>query len=135
MFKTAYGEKLRPVIQCGPSVTRQSFRDQCNVNVIVEKYQRTGVLPAVNAMRGRFADVTGLDFQTALDLVSSAEAAFRELPGLVRKRFSNDPAAFLDFVQNPEHAEELVAMGLASKRELRESGEPVSMPVADEGGE
>lgn len=37
------------------------------------------------------------------------------LPAQVRAKFSNDAAEFLDFVQNPKNADELVAMGLATK--------------------
>jgi hypothetical protein len=44
-----------------------------------------------------------------------AKSNFDNLPLEVRKQFNYDPAAFLEFVDNPENLDQLVAMGLATK--------------------
>jgi hypothetical protein len=44
-----------------------------------------------------------------------AKNNFDNLPLEVRKRFNYDPAAFLEFADNLENLDELVAMGLATK--------------------
>lgn len=41
----------------------------------------------------------------------------------VRKRFNYDPAAFLEFADNPENLDELVAMGLATKTVIKPSND------------
>ena len=38
---------------------------------------------------------------------------FEELPSQIRKKFNNDPAQFLDFVQNENNKDALYEMGLA----------------------
>jgi len=37
---------------------------------------------------------------------------FNDLPSSIRSRFGNDPAAFLDFVQDENNADEMVKLGL-----------------------
>lgn len=98
----------------GESMTKQSFKDETNINRIMSKYQATGIVTHLNQknpMYGDFSDVP--DYQTALNLVLSANESFMQLPAKIRAKFSNDPAEFLDFVGNPDNAEELYTLGLA----------------------
>ena len=37
---------------------------------------------------------------------------FEELPATIRKKFENDPAKFLDFVNDERNADEMVELGL-----------------------
>lgn len=96
--------------------TKQSFKDECDVNTVVKRWLTSGV-PPVQGNEGIFADVSNIpDYRTCIDFVRSADAQFALLPSDVRERFSNDPAAFLDFVGNPDNGDELVALGLAVPR-------------------
>lgn len=52
------------------------------------------------------------DFQEAMFIVAQGKSMFEELPGEIRKRFSNDPAQFLGFVQNPDNMDEMARMGI-----------------------
>lgn len=96
------------------SLTDQSQADDCDVNRIVDRFHKTGVLPGVDVQRmyGDFSSV--FDFQQALDTVHHAQAQFDALDAKVRKRFDNDPAKFLEFVSHPKNAQEMVDLGLAS---------------------
>ena len=38
---------------------------------------------------------------------------FADLPSSIRTKFNNDPAQYLDFVQDPEKLEEMRELGLA----------------------
>lgn len=53
-----------------------------------------------------------VDFRTAMEQVKQADEAFLRLPPVVRKRFDNDPALFLDFVDDPANENELRSLGL-----------------------
>ena len=64
-------------------------------------------------MEPSYGEVTGEDFQEAMETVVRAEQAFRNLPSKIRKEFQNDPAQFLDFVHDPENQDRMVEMGLA----------------------
>ncbi len=104
-------------LACGATMTKQSFKDECDINNILKKYDKTGILEHRNKYEGQYADVTGVvDYQTALNIVSSAEAAFMSLPASIRSQFQNDPHEFLAFAQDPENEDALIEMGLANPR-------------------
>lgn len=96
-----------------PSMAKQSFRDECDINNIMKKYEKTGLLDHVNQYQGQYADLTGIvDYHTALNQVIAAEEAFMTLPAGIRSRFDNDPGNFLAFVDDPNNEEEMIKMGL-----------------------
>lgn len=105
-----------------PSLTRQEFKDECDLGKIVARFSSTPEgREALEAARGyvesRFEDVSQVtDFRSALETVEAANAAFMRLPAQVRTRFDNDPAAFLDFVDQPGNEAELVSLGLLSPK-------------------
>lgn len=107
-----------------PGKTDQSQSEECDVNFILKRYQKTGVLPGIDA-KAVFADVSdSVTFQEALDIVQQAEIQFMSLDAHTRKRFDNDPAEFMAFVHDPRNAEELVKLGLATATPLPASSSP-----------
>lgn len=92
--------------------TKQEFKAECDINNIMARYLRTGVIEFRNKYEPRYADVSGLDFNTAMEVVSKASSMFEELPAKLRERFENDPAKFLDFVGDEGNREEAKALGL-----------------------
>lgn len=133
-FQTAYGAKVKHGLDCSdrPSMTKQMHRDECNINTIIKKYKTTGVITNVNNLEAKYGDVTGLDFQTAMDLVAEAQTMFQELPSAVRNKFKNDPGLFLDFMDNPANQEEMVSMGLATRREVEQAPDDPPKSVRDD---
>lgn len=118
-------QKCKPPVrslESSPSMTKQSFKDECDVNRIMSKYQATGVLDHIKHMDdnglayGDFSD--GFDFRESCDRVIAAENMFLTLPSSIRSRFMNNPAQFLDFVSNPENLSEMKKMGLVKSSEL-----------------
>lgn len=85
------------------SQTVQDQKDSCDINLILKKYNKTGVIEHANAVEGRYGDFTGMDYQTMLNQVKSAESAFQTLPALERKKFNNDVSEWLDHIQNPDN--------------------------------
>lgn len=101
-----------------PSMTKQSFRDQCDINNILKQYKTTGMIAHMRqqASQGRYMDLPDpIDFQESMNIVIEAEASFASLPSGIRNRFGNDPMAFLEFIHDPKNSEEVYAMGLAVK--------------------
>jgi len=117
------GTRRRPVVDCSkdPSRTRQSEAEACDINKIIERFKRTGILPPV-AREGFYADVCELGgYREVLDRVQEAELYFMKLPATLRAEFGNDPAAFLDFVAEAT-PDELEAHGLVEASEKAPSG-------------
>lgn len=113
-FVTAYGPKLSTPLTFAPGFgrTKQAFAEECDINHIMARYQRTGVLDFAQKHQGQYGDVTGLDFEVGMQAIRLAQAMFNDLPSSVRARFKNDPGEFLDFVQDDVNRAEATRLGL-----------------------
>lgn len=127
-------ERSKMIVR-GESRTHQSFKKECDINEIMRKYERQGILSHVNKYGGQYGDfVSAPDYHTAMNVMMEAEEMFGALPAKVRAKFANDPAAFLEFAQNPDNLEEMRELGLArrSESELPDPVKPGPPPAADE---
>jgi hypothetical protein len=118
-----------------PSMTKQSFKEECDINTIVRRFEATGQIDHINqaAAKGLYTDLPdGLDLQSALDQVKQAEAAFMALPAAARAHFDNDPVLFVEAMSNPtsQDLEILDKHGLAKIR--RPDPEPPTPPALPE---
>lgn len=102
-----------PVDVSGPSLTQQSGKDECDINFIVERAKRGAALP-VNPREPFYGDFTQVptDLRECLVEVKKAESAFMSLDAQVRRRFENDPAQLLDFLNDPNNRAEAISLGL-----------------------
>ncbi len=92
--------------------TKQSFKNECDINQIMAKYQKTGAISHFNKHKGDYAFATSHDFSSAMRLITTAQDMFNGLPSTIRNRFANDPAQFLNFVQDSDNEEEMKKLGL-----------------------
>jgi len=106
----------------GPSRTVQSAAPESDINNIMRKYQKTGLLPQIqNGMK--FGDFTSVnDFHSAQQRIAFAQETFDALPAYLRKRFNNSPQDFVGFVTNPKNQKELVDLGLATATPTKAPG-------------
>lgn len=121
----------RVTISTGPGKTKQSFKDECDINFIMNKWQRTGEIPAnmVGTMKPHYGDYSdGNDYMEACNQVLEAKAAFQSLPAFLRDRFANEPANLLRFLSLPENQEEAIKLGLAEKPEENPPEKPAETP-------
>lgn len=118
-FKNAYST-TRSRFECkGPSMTKQSFKAQCDVNNILKKYQKTGLIEHVNQYQGDYHDLYDVvDYQTALNIVIEANDAFNSLPSSIRKKFNNSPQEFLAFVSDENNIDEMYELGIADRPDV-----------------
>lgn len=106
--------RKRVSFSCGDEmVTKQSHKDECDINRILRQYQRTGIITHVQNARPTYEDLpSNVDFQQAMNTVLEAERAFVALPGKVRAHFDNDPERFLAAFYDPNQVETLRGFGL-----------------------
>lgn len=129
-------EGPRPELDCSADagVTKQAHKDECDINRIMERFQRRGVLDHVARFEGQYGEFgDSISFHQAQQTLVAAQEAFDTLPAAVRARFKNDPAEFLDFVQDEKNAQEMFELGLRSKPPapvVDETGAPVEPPAA-----
>lgn len=96
----------------GVSRTKQSFKDESDINHIMARYLKTGIIDFTAKNAPQYGDCTGIEFEAGMQLIARAQTMFEELPSAIRARFENEPAQFLEFVQNPKNAKEARELGL-----------------------
>lgn len=137
MFRTAYGPRLEGTGYAftKPSLTKQSFKAECDINNIISRYNKTGMLDHVMKTGGRYGDFCDVeDYHTSVLKVVEAQRMFESLPSTLRSRFANDPGNFLMFVQDPANVDEMVKLGLAVKREVDSGDRPEIVDGVAKGG-
>jgi phage internal scaffolding protein len=98
------------------SLTQQQFRDESDINTIVDRFMKTGHLPDPVSMP-QYIDYEGVfDFQSAMNVVRQADENFMRMDAKVRSRFHNSPQEFLEFFADPANTEEAVRLGLATSK-------------------
>lgn len=96
-----------------PSLTRQEFTKETDINRIVDKFTRTGRMPYDPDRLGIYIDASELpDFKSQLEFVTHAKESFNNLDPQIRKRFENSPQKLLDFLKDPSNKEEGQRLGL-----------------------
>lgn len=116
----------------GPSLTKQAMRDECDINLIMKRFEKTGVVAHLAKREAYFADVSAVpDFAAAVDIVRKAEDMFMSLPATIRKEFENDAAKYVEFCSDPANLPRMQELGIANKpvRETVQKVEVVNPPV------
>lgn len=101
------------------SLTKQSFKEECDVNNILKQYSPAALAELMSERQrmSRFGELpSDLSFQDAMNIVVEGQSAFEALPASVRERFMNDPQRFLAFMQDPDSQEEAIKLGLATRK-------------------
>ncbi len=115
-----------------PSLAKQSFRDECDINYILRQFNVTGQLPA-GSVQPQYGDFSGItDYQSALNAVMAAQDSFLQLPAKLRARFDNDPALFVEFASDEANRDEMKALGLLSQETAQAVVSSPSEPVSGE---
>lgn len=123
--RSAFRIRERVSFQTGSEGAKQSMKDECDVNTILARYAKTGLLTPVTTMPQAFVDVSEIgDYRSALENVRQAGELFMQLPAHIRARFGNDAAMFLDFATDPANVGEMRKMGMLPK----EQETPVEAP-------
>lgn len=97
----------------GPDLTQQSSKDECDINLIVERAKRGAAVSHLSGKAPMYGDFTSIpSYVDAMNIVNRARSAFMSMDAFVRERFGNDPELFLRFFQDPKNRDEAVRLGL-----------------------
>lgn len=103
---------------------QQHCKDDCDINVILRRYTRTGVLKNVCTKTPRYVDCSSASYKDALDTVLSHQEIFAGLPAKARARFRNDPSLFLAFCEDPNNNKDLLDLGVLNGSNGLVEGQP-----------
>ncbi len=117
--------------------TKQSFRDETDINKIMKRAQTTGTISHLNKHEARYGDFTGFDFFEAQLKISAGRTIFDELPSEIRNEFNQSPAAFFKYVNDPANKERLgqllPALAEPGRQNLNVSGQQTADEIAAKG--
>lgn len=82
----------------GPGVTKQAHTDECNINKIMARYQRTGTLAHIKA-NNSYSDLPEWDYEAICTAKAKLDSVYYSLPSEVRREIPS-PGAFQDFVNS-----------------------------------
>lgn len=132
-FKTIFDtyQEKEGIIFKEPTMTIQSEKDNCDINVIMNRYATCGTpLPyRADGVQPVYADVSELgDYMENYQRCKQAEEMFNALPSALRKELDNNPANLLAFIQNEANRERCVEYGLINKPAVEAPQAPVVAP-------
>lgn len=112
--KHVVGTRLRTSVG-GASLTKQSFKEECDINNIMKRFEKTGAIEHLAKFGPQYADVSPVDFQEAMNVVALGKSMWEELP-VTLKQLVKSPEGFLAFVQDPANQGKLIELGLATAK-------------------
>lgn len=110
-------KRKRVVIDCSNDETKteQSHKDEVDINAIVRRHGMDMIAKTSKVVALEYDENPDNNFEETMNMIAKAQSSFESLPHQVRKEFDNNPARFMDFVQNPNNADRMIELGLASK--------------------
>ncbi len=90
--------------------TKQSFKDQTDINKILAKASRTRAISHLDKWGGQYGDFTGFDMMEAQNNLAKAHRIFDELPGEIKREFQQNPSEFFKFASDPANAGRLTQL-------------------------
>lgn len=87
--------------------TKQSFKDEADINKILSRAQRAGTLSHLQKYEGVYADFSDFDYLDAQLKLTRGREIFDDLPAELRNEFAQSPAAFFAYVNDPANVEKL----------------------------
>jgi len=121
---TGRDTSLYAMTEFSPSITKQEFADESDINTIMARYQVTGTVPQNPDRQPFYVDAVDIpDYMEAQNILIGARDSFAALPAKVRREFDNDPAQFVAFANDPANADKLAEWGMLSPEavELRDA--------------
>lgn len=99
-----------------PSVAQQHFKQESDVNYIVNRYLQTGQWENVSERPPVYADMSAfdgdMDLIRAYEAVERAEDGFMRLPSDLRKKLDNDPSKLVSWLSDESNRADAVKFGL-----------------------
>jgi hypothetical protein len=98
------------------SMCQKHFQDECNINNILKKYRKTGIIDHVTKARLVYGDFNQYkDAAQNLDKVAKAQQLFEQLPAELRNEFKNSIPGFFDYISQAKNFDQCVAWGIFDK--------------------
>jgi len=87
--------------------TKQSFKDETDINKLLQRAQKTGTISHLSKYEGVYGDFANFDFFEAQIQLAKGREVFDALPSEIRDEFRQSPADFFEYVNDPANKDRL----------------------------
>lgn len=88
--------------------TKQSFRDETDINKILSRAQKAGTSSHLEKFQGEYGNFADFDFMESTIMLTKGREMFDALPSELRSEFNQSPAQFFDYVNDPANIDDLI---------------------------
>lgn len=111
-----------------PSLTDQDSKDECDVNLIIERAMKGHAVTHLRTHTGTYMDLAEVpDFTQSMQIVANAQNAFNQLPSDLREKFHNSPQIMMEYLADKRNDEEAISLGLKENKILTDSEATISL--------
>lgn len=90
-----------------PGFTIQEQYQQTEINTILDRYQRTGIIDHVQKHEPQYGEFAAYDFHANQNMIVKITESFNDLPAKTRSEFDHDPAKFVEFLADQHNIEDM----------------------------
>ncbi len=114
--------------------TKQSQKDETDINKLLERSARTGALSHLDQFQGQYGDFLGYDFEAHINTIAEGQSIFEHLPAEVKREFDQSAQKFFEYVTNPDNKDRLPELlpELANRGDYLETLAPAPVVAAVE---
>lgn len=123
----------RPKLVTGKGKTKQSFKDKVDINKIIKRHHKTGMIEHINKKEPFYGDVSDIaGYQESLEVVMKANELFGNMSAEIRKKFKNNPMDMITWLQDPKNAQEAFDLGMTVKKPEYNVNNPDNDPLRNQ---
>lgn len=140
-WPVGHNPRWRVALVCeeGSSMTKQAFKEEADMNNIVQRFQETGQIPWNTSDNPQYGVAPVLDLKGALDLIKAGRQEFDELSPAVQEMFHGDSDLYLNFLSeydaNPDSFDSEIGTDLDDSAEPKKSSKTASDSTSSEPSE
>ncbi len=87
--------------------TKQAFKDETDINKILQRAQKTGTISHLAKHEGHYGDFSNYDFLGNQIMLARGREVFDDLPAELRREFNQSPQQFFQYVNDPANKDDL----------------------------
>lgn len=112
--RTVPYKRREPILALAPDLvyddgrTKQSHKDETDIVKIMARFEKTGTISHLAKYEAIYADYSDYEYHAELNKLTRGREIFDALPAEVRREFSQSPAAFFEFVNDPANKDDLL---------------------------
>ncbi len=111
--------------------TKQSFKDETDINRIIQRAEKSGTISHLTKYKGVYADFADFDYFENLQKLTRGREIFDDLSAELRNEFMGSPSKFFDYVNDPANVGRLEIL-LPDLAEPGKQLAAINPPNADE---